>query len=336
MTARDDGTNHHPRSIPMLLGIAKGYYEDRRTMDSLAKEWGVSRSTVSRSLSEARERGIVEIRLHDPTHGLRSLAASLSDAFSARFTVVPTIVGDAPEQELDRVAAVASALLGSVVRDGAVIGIAWGTTVRALSRHLVRHPLSDATVVQLNGAGSSSSMGTGYTATILERFAEAFDAEVQTFPVPAFFDDPATRAMLWRERSISRILELQGRMTVMVAGIGSGTASVRSHLYAGDYLDSEEFEQLRRDRVVGDIATRFFRADGTHEGIALNLRSTGPEFDVLTAPRTRIGVVHGRGRVPGLLGALRAGLFTDIVLDETAARAAADAVGGPRAAAGPR
>lgn len=327
MSERDSGTNHQPRPIPLLLGIAKGYYEENRTMDSLAKEWGVSRSTVSRSLAEARDRGIVEIRLHDPTHGLRQLSDTLGSLYPVRFRVVPTIVGDSAEQELDRVAAVAAALLGNMVGAGDVIGVAWGTTVRALSTHLPRHPLTDATVVQLNGAGSSTSTGTDYAASILARFGVAFDAAVQSFPVPAFFDDPAARELLWRERSIARILAIQRRMSVMVAGIGSGTASVTSHLYAGDYLEPEDFRELQDERVAGDIATRFFREDGTYEGITLNERSTGPEFSVLAGVRTRLGVVHGRGKVRGLLGALRAGLFTHVVLDETAARALAEASG---------
>lgn len=312
----------------MLLAIAKGYYQDHRTMDSLAKDWDVSRSTVSRALSEARERGIVEIRLHDPTHGVRDLAATLSARYSAHFTVVPTIVGDSAEQELDRVATVAAQLIGATLGHGDVLGVAWGTTVRAVSQRLVRHPLTGATVVQLNGAGSPSTTGQDYAAGILQRFGSAFDADVQSFPVPAFFDDPAARELLWRERSIRRILDLQERMSMMVAGIGSLTASVTSHLYDGDFLDASDYELLAQERVVGDIATRFFRADGTHDGITVNARSTGPDFATLHSVPRRLGVVHGRGKVSGLLGALRAGLFTEVVVDETAARAVAETKGG--------
>lgn len=319
------GTNHRNRRAQMLLSIAKGYYEEHRTMDSLAKDWDVSRSTVSRALSEARERGIVEIRLHDPTHGVRHLAESLGARYNARFTVVPTIVGDSAEQELDRVASVAAQMVGATMGHGDVLGIAWGTTVRAVSQRLSRHPLTGATVVQLNGAGSPTTTGQDYAAAILQRFASAFDADVQSFPVPAFFDDPATRSLLWRERSISRILDLQGRMNMMIAGIGSLTASVTSHLYDGDFLDEADYSLIDAQGVVGDIATRFFRADGTHEDIPLNARSTGPEFDTLLSVPRRLGVVHGRGKVAGLLGALRAGFFTDVVVDEAAARAVVEA-----------
>ena len=319
------GTNIQTRRADMLLAIAKGYYEDQRTMDALARDWDVSRSTVSRALSEARERGIVEIRLHDPTHGVRDLSTALATRHGVRFTVVPTIVGDSAEQELDRVASVAAALVSGSLRNGQILGVAWGTTVRAVSQRLTRNPLSGAHIVQLNGAGSPSTTGQDYAAGILHRFGSAFDADVQSFPVPAFFDDPAARDVLWRERSIRHILDLQQNMDMMVAGIGSLQASVTSHLYAGDFLDNADYKLLDREGVVGDIATRFFRADGTHEGIALNARSTGPAFDTLWRIPRRLGVVHGKGKVPGLMGALSARLFTDIVVDETAARAVAEA-----------
>lgn len=325
MSTLPEGTNHRVKRAQMLLAISRGYYEEHRTMDSLAKDWDVSRSTVSRALSEAKERGIVEIRLHDPTHGVRDLAQALSANFGVNFTVVPTIVGDSAEQELDRVAAVAAQAVGSMFTSGQVLGVAWGTTVRAVSHRLTRHPLTHTTVVQLNGAGSPTSTGQDYAANILQRFAAAYDCDVQSFPVPAFFDDPVTRDHLWRERSISRILDLQARMDLLIAGIGSMTASVTSHLYDGDFLAAEDYALIENERVVGDLATRFFRADGTHDSIELNARSTGPDFETIKAVPTRLGVVHGRGKVSGLHGALRAGLFTHVVVDESAARALADA-----------
>ncbi|MDR2255836.1 MAG: sugar-binding transcriptional regulator [Arthrobacter sp.] len=331
MNRSPGGTNEQQRRAAMLLSIAKGYYEEQRTMDSLARDWGVSRSTVSRALSEARERGIVEIRLHDPTHGVRDLAHLLSARHGVRFTVVPTIVGDSPEQELDRVASVAASVVAHLVRPNSVVGLAWGTTVRALSQRLGRHPMNGLTFVQLNGAGSPTSTGEDYAASILRRFADAYDGSLQSFPVPAFFDDPAARELLWRERSISRIVNLQRKMHLMIAGIGSLNATVTSHLYDGDFLDEEDYRLIEQEGVVGDIATRFFRADGTHDGIALNARSTGPTFDTLSTVPLRLGVVHGRGKVPGLLGALRADLFTHVVVDETAARSLAGAGAEPPA-----
>jgi DNA-binding transcriptional regulator LsrR (DeoR family) len=71
---------------------------------------------------------------------------------------------------------------------------------------------------------------------------------------------------------------------------------------------------------VGDVATVFFRADGSSDGIVLNERSTGPALTELRQVRRRICVVSGVSKINGLKGALAARLATDLILDEATAR----------------
>jgi DNA-binding transcriptional regulator LsrR (DeoR family) len=125
---------------------------------------------------------------------------------------------------------------------------------------------------------------------------------------------------MWNERSVKRILDLQHRMTMAIFGVGSIHAGIPSHVYSDGYLDEEDLGQLADDQVVGDVATMFFRADGSHRDILLNRRSTGPDLDRLREVRRRICVVSGESKINGLRGALAAGLATDLILDEGSAR----------------
>jgi DNA-binding transcriptional regulator LsrR (DeoR family) len=77
------------------------------------------------------------------------------------------------------------------------------------------------------------------------------------------FDDPHTKQLLWRERSIRRVVDAQARVQVFVFGLGSPQADVPSHVYAGGYLTGEDLRMLLRDGVVGDCATVFYRLDGS-------------------------------------------------------------------------
>lgn len=104
-------------------------------------------------------------------------------------------------------------------------------------------------------------------------------------------------------------------------GLGSPFSEVTSHVYAGGYLDEADYASLSAAGVVGDVATVFFRADGSTDGIALNERSSGPDFQVLRATPRRICVISGTSKLPSLRGALRADLITDLFLDEGSARA---------------
>ena len=49
-----------------LAEVSWLYYGEDRTQEQIARETGLSRPTISRMLREARERGIVEIRVHYP------------------------------------------------------------------------------------------------------------------------------------------------------------------------------------------------------------------------------------------------------------------------------
>lgn len=49
-----------------LVGVARMYYEQDRTQNEIAGRYGISRPMVSKLLKEARDRGIVSIRICAP------------------------------------------------------------------------------------------------------------------------------------------------------------------------------------------------------------------------------------------------------------------------------
>ena len=297
------------------------YYVQNRTMDAIAGELRTSRSTVSRLLSYARAQGIVDIRIRSPHEAPHTLESRIATRFGVTAHVVP-MPGDLPEAErLARVALGAAHVIHDLVHSELTVGVAWGSTLAAVSTHLIPKPVHDTTFVQLNGSGNTHTTGLLYASEILSRFGEAYRGSVQQFPVPAFFDDPETKRLLWRERSTRRILETQDKMGLVLFSVGSASARVRSHVYSGGFLDPSDLGALARDGVVGDVATVFFRADGSSDGIALNERATGPDFAALRQVPRRCCIVAGESKLASLRGAIAAGLVTDLVIDEGTARA---------------
>ncbi|GAB3555211.1 sugar-binding domain-containing protein [Arthrobacter tumbae] len=303
------------------LRAAQMYYLQDLTMNAIARELRTSRSTVSRLLSMARDTGLVQIQINNPLDRAPALEREIRNRFDVEAHVVPVTDLVSDSDVLDRVAIQAARTLGPLVDSNAIIGVAWGSTISAVSHHLKRKVTHDSTIVQLNGAGNTQTTGITYASEILRRFGAAYGARVEQFPVPAFFDHAETKTAMWAERSVRRILDLQERMTMAIFGVGSTGSGIPSHVYAGGYLDEEDLGILRRNRVVGDVATVFFRADGSHSDIVLNQRSTGPDLGMLGQVSRRICVVSGESKINGLRGALAAGLATDLILDERSARA---------------
>ena len=305
----------------MALKAAQLYYMQDLTMDAIGDELKVSRSSVSRLLQMAKDRGIVEFKIHSPEDAPRRMATQIKERFGVNAHLVPVAESASPIDRLDRVALTAARMLSNFFFSGMTMGVAWGATTAAVSRNLVPRPLKESRVVQLNGAGNTFTTGVTYSGEILRRFGEAYGATVEQFPVPAFFDDPAAKETLWRERSTKRILDIQAKMDIALFGLGASNSEVPSQVYTAGYLTADEQKSLNETNIVGDIATVFYRADGTSNDIPLNRRSTGPSLDVIRSVPRRICVIAGASRLPSFKGALAGKYISDLIIDDATAEA---------------
>lgn len=316
-----------------LYRVASMYYLQGETMEVIARYLGVSRSTVSRLLARARAQGVVRIELAAPG-GEGTLERRLADELGVRAQIVPVREGTTEIHRLEQVAAVGAsrmseliaelsapgAAAGSRAGEGMVVGVAWGTTMSELSAALPARSFASLTIVQLNGASDPLREGPS-AGEVLARMGQALGARTIAFPVPAFFDQVATRKAMWSERSVRRVLGVAARARLAVFGVGSLGADLPSQVYAGGHLARADLAELRREQVVGDVCTVLLRADGTWSDIALNDRATGPTPRQLARIPRRLCVVAGTGKARAALAALRARVATDLVVDDATARA---------------
>ena len=307
-----------------MYQAASRYYIQGETMESIAHQLGISRSTISRLLKEARASGLVRISLADHSGSRSPLAAALTRAFGVRVHLVAVRDGVSDSRRFDQVARLAGRLLSEAVEDNHVIGVAWGVTTSQVVRNLLPRPLVGATVVQMNGGTNQWSSGIPYVGEILTSVGDAFDSRVVYFPVPAFFDYAGTKDAMWRERSVQNVVALQHRMDVAVFGVGCMNAQVPSHVYSSGYLDEHEMRRLAADGVVGDVSTVLLREDGSWTDIDFNARASGLTPAELARVPRRFCVVADPSRAAAVVGALRAGTTTDLVIDESTARAVLD------------
>lgn len=308
-----------PRAA-QALHAARLYYHQNLTMEAIAQELKVSRSSVSRLLTAARESGLVEITIHSPEAAQNELESWFGHTFGVTAHVVRSPERATELERLDRTAMAAAASLTQAVQSQLTVGVAWGSTLSAVASHLQAKPTHDSHVVQMNGAVNVHTTGAAYAGELLGRFASAFQMAVHQFPVPALFDDPATKEAMWRERSVRAVLDRQAHAGLFMFGLGSPRAELPSHIYSGGYLDRSDRAAVKNYGIVGDCATVFYRADGSDDGITLNERSSGPSLDAIREIPHRLCVVSGSSKRDSLLGALKAELITELVVDEVLAR----------------
>ncbi len=307
-----------------ILAASTMYYLQDMKMEAIAAHLHMSRSTVSRMLKEARETGLVEITLRPAPTRAPEVGQRISQRFGVETSVVPVNDSATTQERLEQVAITTARMVSGWFDSDMVLGVAWGTTLAAIAKHLSKKPTRGSSIVQLNGAANNRTFGVDYIGSLISRFGSAFDARVHLFPVPAFFDYAATREAMWHERSVARVLDVQRRVDIALFSIGALTGEVPSHVYSAGYLEPEDIETLDDEGVVGDVCTVFLRADGTYEDLSLNQRATGPTPKELKRMPRRVCAVAGDNKVEPLIAALHAGVITHLILDEqTASRVVA-------------
>ena len=303
----------------MAQTAAEMYYLNLETMEAIARSLGVSRSTVSRLLSFARESGIVRISVDSAIKS--DVAMALEDRFGVNVSTVAVRRPMTAVARLSAVARVAAERLVEMIDTDQTLGIAWGNTTSEVMRQVTPTGKQGITVVQMNGSASSAAQGFSHADAVLARAVEVFSADILQFPVPAFFDYADTRTALWRERSVMRVQKAVRGADLALFGVGAFDSAVPSLVYSGGYLEPEQIKELSASGVVGDVCTVLIREDGTWDDIELNARASGPTPATLRRIPKRLCVVSGVSKAHALLGALCAGVVTDLVVDEDTAAA---------------
>jgi deoxyribonucleoside regulator len=306
--------------IDDAIKVARLYYYQNIKTEDIAIEMNISRSTVSRLLQFARDEGLITIRITDQLAEPRLLEKKIIDKFGieqVHIVPVPDISGE--NEWLTRVSHYTAKYLNTLFDSNMTLGIAWGTTLTAITKCLEKKCTQNSRIVQLNGAGNIRSMGIEYASEIILKFSENYQARAYYFPLPAFFDHVETKNSLWKERSIRQLLDIQDQADILLYSIGAVNAGVPSRVHSDGYLDKKDYQELENLNVVGDIATVFFKENGTYDNIPLNLRASGPNLD-LFKKKHGICVVSGLAKVQGLQAALNGKLMTELIVDQPTAQ----------------
>lgn len=310
-----------PRETAVVVRAARLYYEQGASQTEIAKELGLSRSNVSRILTQARERGIVEITIHDPD-GPPVRDEALEAALRAAFSLKGAHVVSAPRTPgMDAVAREGAALLGERAGSVRSLGVSWGRTVQAVVAELeTQHPRPTPQVLPLVGGHSSlDQFDSGDS--VLKVLASRLGARPRTLYAPAVLESATAVATLRGESSIGAVLAAAAQVELALVGIGSMGRHSSPHVLGLMHLSPAEREAFEAQRPVGDVCGRFVDADGVPLGAPTDQRVLAVTFSELLRIPEVVGVAAGAEKAPGVTGVLRSGAIDTLVVDVDLARA---------------
>ncbi len=302
--------------IELLVNVARAYYEQGLTQEQIGSGLNLSRSQVSRYLSEAREVGIVQFRIVDPGAKDETLQNALLNRFPRlqKAVVIPLFSEDVHIVR-QTIGLACAQYLQEVVHSGDCLGIGSGRTVRQAISALTSHPVANLVVVQVMGSLGHEAVDIDFN-ELARATATAFGARPYYVNAPAIVGAGSAAALEAANPIIHDSLERARRATVYLVGVGSYESS---QLFARVGLIPEpDFERFwaESQALVGDICARFFDFDGQEYEAPFSERVVGIELKDLKQARLSIGVAGGPDKAAPLRAALCAGWINVLVTDE--------------------
>ena len=302
----------------ILAFVAEKYYlEDHRQTD-IAEMIGLTRSAVSRMLTEAREKGIVEIVVHHPFRYDRKLEEELKKRLGLKHVSVVEFVNQPNYNDLRKqLGKAASRLLRDLIKPGFQIGVAWGTTVQATIDAFETTPVAGTKVVQLVGVLGSTRHS--YSAqTLVERLAHKISGEGVYLYTPFIVENEMTAASLLEDPSVEEAISIGRECDIALMGIGTTKPEFCS-LYKGNHISLEELDTIRSASAVGDVCALYYKLDGDLAQVDFHNHRIGASKNGLQNIGTRLAVAGSIEKAEAILGAIRGGFINALVTDNMTA-----------------
>lgn len=302
----------------LLADVAEMYYLEEKSQAEIAKTIGLTRSMVSRILTEARESGIVEIRIQRPLHSDPELEIALNEKFGLKDVFV-VVTNHRSGERLTRTLGKAGAhMLARHLAPQKTLGLAWGTSISATVDAFETKETMPVKVVQLVGAMGARNMEyDGHD--LVSRITEKLGGEAYYLNAPYLCQNSEMAKSLLETKSVRETISIGKKTDVALLGIGT-TSPDYSSFYLAGYITRRELDELRKAGAIGDVCGLHFDVNGQPacDDFCDRLVSIR-RHDLLSIP-VRLGVAGGEGKVDAVLGALRSKYVNVLVIDSKAAR----------------
>ncbi|WP_417770221.1 sugar-binding transcriptional regulator [Stappia sp.] len=295
------------------------------TQGEIATRLGISTAKVHRLIAHAQKTGLVRFQIAGRPSDCLEIEAALAGEYGlASCLIAPDIGGHDADSEIRAIAEVAGPHLANLLANPAVsqLGVGMGRTLKAAIDLMPRIQRPDLGIVSISGSLTRKLSANPFD--VVQQLAERTGGEGYYLPVPYLAEDVAERDMFLGQRSVQALLERARASDLFVIGIGS--VEDDGHLIRRDLISRDEQRDLIATGAVCDLMGRFIGRDGRLVAAKLGEKAVGLPFEAVRGARV-VALAGGAGKLEATRAALRAGLITDLIVDESLGRALASAEG---------
>ncbi|MFE4833978.1 sugar-binding transcriptional regulator [Arthrobacter sp. NPDC056691] len=302
----------------LLARISSEYYLENRSKVEIGASYEISRFQVARLLTEARETGIVEIKVNFPSRVSKADIRRIESALGIGEVIVADTNGDVI-QARGILAKAAAVEISRQAPAGGTMGISWSRTLDVASRLVRELPRCD--VVQL--AGALPTEGESNPLELIQRLGHVSGGLTWPLWAPLVVEDPTTAAGLRRQPEIAEALAKADSLDLAVVAIGAWKPATST---IWDRADAGLRQAAIEAGAVAECSGRLLDAAGVPVESGLDEQIIAVTIKQLQRTPKVIAVAQGEGRAEGVLAVAKAGFVTTLIIDSPLARALTDLI----------
>ncbi|AYW47193.1 transcriptional regulator [Tetragenococcus osmophilus] len=301
-----------------LVRVSSMYYEEGMTQAEIARNMGVSRSLISKMLIDAKEAGVVEIFINSKSSYSIRLERELELQYDLkRVLVVDTL--DLEANEVKKMAAREAALwLQKMIKGNKKLGISWGESLRELVNRYPFEKQSDVTIFPLIG-GMGDEYIDIHSNQLCYDLARKLRGKTRYLYAPALISNTNLRKELANNPTIYNVMEESKSVDIALVGISDPRNN--STMEKIGYINQKDIVDLEKNKVVGDINSRFFDKNGEEADIDINQHVMGISLEDIKKIPTVMSIAFENSKIDAVEVAVKHKLFNVLVTtDEIAKR----------------
>ncbi len=292
----------------ILNRVAWMYYYGDMKQQEIADKLNISRVTVNRLIKQARKEGIVEIRINPNYMKMFEIEDELKEKSKLEHVVIVPDTSDINEALCQGTAH----LLNDVLESKGKLGVGLSGTLKNLHHFVREDKVSFDSIVSICGASypdlSMAPLNVGFT------LADALDVSYYTIWAPVLVSDESNSIMIKKDKYISKVLDMARAVDYAIVGIGEVNSSKLTEI---GYISDQELQDVVNQGAAGEIIGHYYDIEGNKIDTPISDRLISVDFP-MTSPV--IGVAGGNNKVLPILGAIKTGYITALVVNESTAR----------------
>lgn len=295
------------REIQLMADVATEHFLQGLSKVEIAQRHHISRFQVARLLDQARDEGILQIRVVNPLDS-GDRQTELAELLGiASVTVVTRRPGETLRSALARQAA---QLLMNQLDDGVRLGVAWSRTLMHLPEHLQTLPAVD--VVQLVGPLSAPGTSASASSSLIHSLGALAGGQVWPLPTPLMVDHASVAQSLRSMAEVAAALEAADALDMAVVSVGAW-AEGASTLWSR--LSQQERQRASEAGVVAECSGILVDGQGRVARSGMDDRVIGVDPEQLRRAHV-VALAPAQDHPEAVIAAVRAGFVDDLVLTE--------------------